>query len=197
MNVTCPRCQLLLDCSQELGGQQVACPRCGQLMQMPIIVEAESPRVVASTRRQKREGESADWSLFFVAIVLGAAFVGLAMFYSGTGGAAVQHVKSQSSRKTQERSNSPLHRQAAMAAMIKAAAHLPVDATFPSQPEVSEYGPEFIVMGTAQVRSSPMLYAIRLRPNSQSASPDWTAAYLRINGKEVWRHDDWPDRWEK
>jgi hypothetical protein len=37
MQVNCPRCQLALECALELSGQQVTCPQCSQLIQLPVF----------------------------------------------------------------------------------------------------------------------------------------------------------------
>jgi hypothetical protein len=50
MNVTCPQCQLLLECTPAIAGQQVACPRC----QSPMVMPAIEPPVFAVVKSPSR-----------------------------------------------------------------------------------------------------------------------------------------------
>lgn len=39
MQVICPRCQGALECTPDLSGQQVACPHCSQVIQLPVFAQ--------------------------------------------------------------------------------------------------------------------------------------------------------------
>jgi hypothetical protein len=42
MQVICPRCQGALECTPDLSGQQVACPHCSQVIQLPLFAPPPS-----------------------------------------------------------------------------------------------------------------------------------------------------------
>src|SRR5262245_31534689 len=48
MQVSCPKCQLALKCPPERAGQQVRCPRCGQIVQLPASTAPSSDGPVAA-----------------------------------------------------------------------------------------------------------------------------------------------------
>jgi hypothetical protein len=60
MNITCPRCQMLLDCPPELSGQQATCPRCGTLLAIP------EPAPIVRTSRTTAKRPKPDNTLLYL-----------------------------------------------------------------------------------------------------------------------------------
>lgn len=190
MNVNCPNCQLLLDCTPEIAGQQVACPRCNQLLQMPVD---EPPAIrISGSRSPSRKSSGNDQFATAALFVFVAGFCGLIIFCCG---GFVNHVKEQDSIPYGASGSEAAERDVVQLAKAstKQVLKYPLDAEFDWAPDVLCFpkAGKWRVNGTVKAMNGfgaklTHTYSVVMTLKNQNAR-EWEVDFVELNGETMYR----------